>query len=165
MKDVGATHGCLVSPMGYTKAAERRAQEAITISMFHLNTSSRSIHQNGTLPWKRCEEGRVFWDGYPELSMNLVLASNPSSGPRQMTWLHYVGKRDRCGRFHVYCLTCRDLLSFDDKAGEHQCACKMPWFWLASIERDDKGETSAELHLVMGHGDVVTVDRRPHAKR
>ena len=147
-------------------AAERRAQEAITISIVPLE----HIQQIDPSSWprclgKRCQQGRVFWDGYPELSMNLGPVSNPTSTSKQMTWVHYVGKCDRCGRFHVHCLTCRDLLSFDDNRGEHQCACKLPWFWLASIERDDRGEVSAELHLVMGPGNVVTVDRRPIAKR
>jgi hypothetical protein len=36
----------------------------------------------------------------------------------------------------------------------------MPWFWLASIETDEIARRSAELHLVMGMGNVETVDRR-----
>lgn len=37
-------------------------------------------------------------------------------------------------------------------------ACQMPWFWLASIERDQDGEDSVALHLVMVSR-VMTVDR------
>jgi len=41
-----------------------------------------------------------------------------------------------------------------------QCACRLPWFWLASIEEDERGARSAELHLVTGLGKVRTVTRR-----
>jgi hypothetical protein len=165
MKDVGATHGYLVSPAGHSEAAERRAQEAITISIVPLE----HIKEIDPSTWPRCSGsscgfGRVFWDGYPELSMLLRPAADSEAEPLRLTWLHYVGKCDRCGRFHVHCKTCGDLLSFDDEAGEHQCGCKMPWFWLASVEQDEHGETSAELHWVTA-GKMATFDRRPFTKR
>jgi hypothetical protein len=65
----------------------------------------------------------------------------------------------------VHCTTCGDLLSVpeDDEADVgHQCDCKLPWFWLASVEVDGYGERSAELHCVRGLGPVMTVDRRPY---
>lgn len=37
MEDVGATHGYLVSPVGYTKAAEKRAQSAVSIRIVTLD--------------------------------------------------------------------------------------------------------------------------------
>jgi hypothetical protein len=48
----------------------------------------------------------------------------------------------------------------EDDCG-HQCKCKLPWFWLASIEEDEHGERSDELHAILGSGKVITVDRRP----
>jgi hypothetical protein len=42
-----------------------------------------------------------------------------------------------------------------------QCGCRLPWFWIGSIEPDDNGRASGELHLVMGFGNTVTVNRRP----
>lgn len=165
MKDVGATHGYLISPSGCSKTAERRAQDAITISIVPLE----HIEQIDPSKWprclaKNCAFGRVFWDGFPELSTLLQRMSEAVSETMHVAWVHYVGKCDRCGRFHVQCVTCGDLLSFDDDNGEHQCSCKMPWFWLASIERDEKGEASAELHVVT-RDRMMTVDRRPSAKR
>jgi len=40
-----------------------------------------------------------------------------------------------------------------------QCRCQNPWFWLASIEEDDIGRKSAELHLIAGVNKIWTVDR------
>src|SRR5689334_1605865 len=50
MKDVGANHGYLVCPVGHTKAAEKRAQKAISISLVPLH---RLKDFDPTL-WPRC---------------------------------------------------------------------------------------------------------------
>jgi hypothetical protein len=106
--------------------------------------------------------GRVFWDGYPEISMALQAMSGTEQGRTKLVpFVHYVGKCDHCGRFHVKCLTCKELFSLDDDEGEHQCNCRLPWFWMASIEEDEHGRKSAELHAVLGSGKVITTDRRP----
>ncbi len=161
MEDVGATHGYLVSPAGFTKAAERRAQEAVSIRILpldRLDNFDPSTWPRCTNP--RCSRGRVFWDGYPEIELSLRSISGKEQ--MQVPFVHYVGKCDRCGRFHIKCLTCGDLFSplegEDDDYG-HQCRCKLPWFWLASVEEDEQGRKSAELHVVLG-GKVRTVDRR-----
>jgi hypothetical protein len=165
MQDVGATHGFLVCPTGYTKAAERRAQSAITLRLVPLDR----IGDFDPSKWPacledRCAKGRIFWDGYPELS--LVLGPKNPLGPDSVVaaYVHEVGKCDRCGLFHVHCLTCDDIMAVPDRDPEdvgHQCSCKLPWFWLASVEADGKGVRSAELQVVIGMGDWRTVDRRP----
>lgn len=160
MEDVGATHGYLVSPVGYTKAAEKRAQAAVSIRILPLDR----LENFDPSTWPRCqrmgcERGRVFWNGYPELTM--VLQPLDASEATHVRSVHYVGKCDRCGRFHVWCLACNDMLSpseDDDDCG-HQCSCSPPWFWLASIETDEAGHRSAELHVCSGAG-YETVDRR-----
>jgi hypothetical protein len=161
MEDVGATHGYLVSPVGYTKAAEKRAQAAVSIRILPLDR----LENFDPSTWPRCQKmgcarGRVFWNGYPELTM--VLQPLHASEPMYVRSVHYVGKCDRCGRFHVWCLTCGDMLAptedDDDDCG-HQCSCRPPWFWLASIEADEDGRRSAELHICSPAG-VKTVDRR-----
>jgi len=162
MEDVGATHGYLVSPHGYTGAAERRAQEFVSLRIVPLDR----LEDFDPSAWPRClrtrcTHGRVFWDGYPELTMALRSIENPSvviSVPR----IHHVGKCDRCGAFHVRCKTCDELLFVpenDESDIGHQCLCKPPWFWLASIEGDEGGHLSAELHVCLP-GRVCTVDRR-----
>lgn len=166
MDDVGATHGYLICPAGHTKAAEKRAQMAVSICLVPLNY----IDDFDPSKWPhcksgRCKNGRIFWDGYPELSLTLQPVDVGGTGqPIKANYVHYVGKCDRCGRFHVRCTTCDDVLSVpedDDEDIGHQCRCKLPWFWLASIEQDDNGGKCAELHAVLGTDDFRTVDRRP----
>lgn len=166
MEDVGATHGYLVCPSGYTKAAEKRAQSSVSIRLVPLDRLAD--FDPSTWPKcgaSRCKDGLVFWDGYPELTMRLVPMSGGGDGlVVEMSYIHYVGKCDRCGRFHVKCLTCGDMLAppeADDEDYGHQCGCQLPWFWLASIEEDEDGVKSAELHAVlMPTNEVITADRR-----
>jgi hypothetical protein len=163
MGDVNATHGYLVCPNGHTKAAERRAQEAVSIRLLPLDR----LDDFDPSTWPRClapscRKGRVFWDGYPVLDMTLV-PINWSARERVVSYVHYVGKCDRCGRFHVRCLSCGDFFSPTyESEDDHgiQCTCRLPWFWLASVEEDGEGRRSAELHLVRGTGQISTVDRR-----
>jgi hypothetical protein len=168
MKDVGATHGYLVSNSGYTKAAEKRAQLAVSIRIIPVDR----IENFDPSTWpkclnSKCKHGRVFWDGYPELTIAALPMNGPQVGtPKHLSFIHYVGKCDRCGRFHVWCTTCKDVLSVPENEPDdcgHQCGCKLPWFWLASIEQDEEGNESAELHAVMATSKdikVITVDRR-----
>jgi hypothetical protein len=163
MEDVGATHGYLVCPHGHTEAAEKRAQEFISICLLPLE----HLENFDPSRWpaclgRNCTRGRVFWDGFPEVYITAqpVNSSDPSDST-VLPFVHCVGKCDRCGRFHVHCLTCQDLFSLDDDEGDYQCKCALPWFWLASIEHDEQQRKSVELHLVMGTGKVRTVDRRP----
>jgi hypothetical protein len=166
MEDVAATHGCLVCPNGHTKSAERRAQSAVSIRLLPLDR----LDDFDPSEWPacrvpQCEGGLVFWDGYPEI----VVSAIPESvlvglKPQLMSYVHYVGKCDRCGRFHVKCLTCGDILTppnHDNHDIGQQCQCKPPWFWIASIEEDEHRAESAELHAVLGTGQIITVDRRP----
>src|SRR5262249_34292327 len=111
----------------------------------------------------KCSGGRVFWDGYPEIVMRLRKAEVPSDSDELLSYVHCVGKCDRCGRFRIKCLTCGDMLSPQEQNADdcgHQCRCKPPWFWLASVENDEDGAQSAELHVVLASGEVLTVDRR-----
>jgi Restriction endonuclease len=164
MEDVKAAHGYLVASSGYTKAAERRAQRAVSIRI--VPTDRLENFDPSTWPHcksPRCRDGRIFWDGYPGLSMKVRPVGAPDDQtPIVKSFVHYVGKCDRCGLFHVLCTTCGDIMSIpenDETDCGHQCRCKLPWFWLASIEQDEEGNPSAELHLVYG-ATIRTVDRR-----
>lgn len=161
MEDVGATHGYIVCSRGHTAAAEKRAQTSVSIRLLpldHLENFDPRTWPSCLRP--KCSKGRVFWDGYPEISLRLM---DPSGKEIRHAFIHSVGKCDFCGVFHVECRECREILRIpddDDADVGHQCACRPPWFWLASVEMDDKGAQSAELHLVMGQGEVRTVNRR-----
>jgi Restriction endonuclease len=167
MEDVGATHGYLICPAGRTEAAEKRAQMAVSIRIVPLDR----LENFDPSTWPQCKNsqcthGRIFWDGYPELSIRCEpVGKSGGQGSMIAPFVHYVGKCDRCGRFHVLCVTCEDILSVpedDDEDVGHQCSCKLPWFWLASVEEDDERNKSAELHLVKGLGEHITVDRRAY---
>lgn len=164
MEDVAATRGYLVGPAGFTQAALRRAQEVVSIRLLpmeHLEDFDPSTWPDCAV--ESCNGGKVFWDGHPSFDLTLVPANDPTKGPQRMSFIHYVGKCDRCRRFHVKCTSCDALFSvthdFDEDYGT-QCSCKHPWFWLASIEEDENGRKSAELHFVAGTGKILTVDRR-----
>jgi hypothetical protein len=165
MQDVKATHGYLVSPSGHTIAAEKRSQMAVSIRIVPIDR----LENFDPSTWPRCKsprcrDGRVFWDGYPELFLKLRAVGAPAEQePKTLSFVHYVGKCDRCGLFHVWCTTCGDILSVpEDDADDHghQCHCRLPWFRLASLEEDEEGSKSAELHAVLGTGQVITADRR-----
>jgi hypothetical protein len=163
MDDVEATHGYLVCPHGHTPAAERRAQESVSIRLLPLDR----LEDFDPSTWPiclaaDCRDGRVFWDGYPSVDMSLVPADGSGEGPRRLSFVHYVGKCDRCSRFHVKCVTCKEMISPSHESEDDGLACKcaMPWFWLASIEHDEQGRSSSELHLITGSGRIETVDRR-----
>lgn len=161
MEDVGATHGYLVCPSGHTAAAEKRAQTAVSIHLLPLD----KLEDFDPRTWPRCsltncKSGRVFWDGYPEITLDLMA---PDGTLIRCAFVHKVGKCDRCGVFHVFCASCRQILCVpenDETDIGHQCPCRLPWFWLASIEQDERGAQSAELHLVTNFGEVRTVNRR-----
>lgn len=160
MEDVGARHGYLICPVGFTAAAERRAQELISIKLLPFE----ELKDFDPSKWDRCQrkdckKGVVFWDGFVEMS--LTLAPSEAGANLFVPYIYHVGKCDRCGRFHVKCVTCQELFSLKNYAGDHRCSCKPPWFWLASVETDEKGRKSAELHVVRFTGQVNTVDRRP----
>lgn len=164
MEDVEATHGYLICPHGYTSAAERRAQESVSIRLLPLDR----LEGFDPSTWPKClapqcRNGRVFWDGYPTLDVMLTPATAPYSAPQPFTFVHYVGKCDHCSCFYVKCMSCGELFSptyeFESDDGV-RCRCQNPWFWLASIEEDDRGRKSAELHLVAGIDKLWTVDRR-----
>jgi hypothetical protein len=165
MADVNATHGYLVAPAGYTSAAEKRTQTAVSIRIVPVDRLEN--FDPSTWPRcksSRCKHGRLFWDGYPEMS--LVVRRGKDGYEQQLETLrfvHYVGKCDRCALFHVWCTTCDDILPIPHNKNDdygHQCSCRLPWFWLASVEEDEEANKSAELHAVLGTGQVITVDRR-----
>jgi len=167
MDDVRARFGYLVCPTGHSDAALRRAQDTVRICLVPLDR----IANFDPTAWPvcrtdRCRTGRIFWDGFPQVEMTVVAADNPAAKPKLIPFIQKVGKCDTCGTFHAHCTRCGDILwvPHDDESDKgRQCSCRLPWFWLGSIEPDDFGRPVAELHLVIGFGNVkvTTVNRRP----
>jgi hypothetical protein len=112
MEDVKATHGYLVSTSGHTKAALKRAQLAVSMRIVPVDR----LENFDPSTWPRCKNpscanGRIFWDGYPELSLRAVPLHGQDQSLRTYSFIHYVGKCDRCRMFHVWCTTCDDTLN------------------------------------------------------
>jgi hypothetical protein len=106
MQDVSATHSYLVTSAGYTETAEKRAQQSVSMRIVPVGRlenfdPSTWPHYKGS----DCRYGRVFWDGYPELSLTAMPTTGPDLRPRKLAFIHYVGKCDRCSLFHVWCRT------------------------------------------------------------
>lgn len=165
MDDVGATHGYLICPNGFTKSAEQRAQDAISLRLLPLD----KLENFDPSTWPSCSaksqcKGRIFWDGYSTLDVPLIPVEGKTNNLEIISYIHYVGKCDKCRNFHVKCVECGEMLTprYDLKGDVGvQCKCGMPWFWLASIECDENGLQSAELHLIEGlKANIKTVSRR-----
>lgn len=151
MRDVRAHRGILVCPNGYSAAALRRAQEAITIQLVGLEQLENLDLGN----WDTCLQagcsGFLLWDTTFALSIN----NSPM-------WIHAVAKCDECRRFHIWCWACAERFPLDDE-DEYQCSCKEPWFWLTAIEEEEAAGVRAVYLFFVVPGDVRVVDRRPLA--
>jgi len=153
-EDVGATHGYLVSPSGHTKAAEKRAQMSVSISIVPVDR----LTNFDPSAWPecrntKCKRGRVFWDGYPELS--LLLHPTKESGDARADARPVRAPRRKVATdagsstYGAHAVDQTLPIPHDSDDDGHQCGCKPPWFWLASIEEDEEGARSAALHVAM----------------
>lgn len=150
MSDVIATHGVLICPSGYTKAAERRAQDAITIRLLGLEEVAK-FDPSSWDPCKNenCGDGLLMWDTTPGITIS------------NCPWIiHAIAKCDTCHQFNIWCWNCGEKFALSDEA-EYQCNCKAPWFWLTAIEEDSSGSTKSVYLLLIVLGQVFLVDRRP----
>ncbi len=154
MKDVRASRGILVCPHGHTKAALKRAQDAITIQLVPLS----ALESLDLMSWDacanpKCKKGFVLWDTTPGFSL-----------PNGLLTIFATSKCDECHRFNIWCWDCGERFALGDE-DEHHCNCKSYWFWLTAIEDDseDKAErlNAVYLLLVFADGQHFVVDRRP----
>lgn len=162
MDDVEAKHGYIIATSGFTKGAKVRAEELVSLRILPIEY----LKSFSLADWPKCEgkhhcNGYVFWDGFP--SLDLTLKNLDSNKLELKQYIHYVGKCDVCYYFHVYCLNCKTTLSFDPNPNHEdfgkQCQCKLPWFWITSVEQDDFNRRSTELHSVYGKELITTVSR------
>jgi hypothetical protein len=163
MDDVGARFGYLVCPTGHSDGALRRAQDTVRICLVPLDRIADFDPRSWPACLGGCNGGRIFWDGFPQVEMKGMRPGDPSGHIRIFAYPQKVGKCDACGSFHAHCMTCGDTLLVpyvDESDIGRQCSCRLPWFWIGSIERDEKGRPVAELHFVVGT-ELTTVDRLP----
>lgn len=162
MKDCRAHRGIIVCANGYTGAAKRRAQEAITISLVQAS----EIDELDLSQWEscmgQCAEARnagkppgwvLFDQVYSVGSLEL-----PSS-------LVAVGKCDVCHDFHVSCWDCGQHLVLLGDEGEAKCDCDR--FWLSAVDSEGNDEYGNPLKSVLlivvalPSGQPNVLDRRP----
>jgi hypothetical protein len=157
MKDCRAQHGILVCPNGYTPAAKKRAQEAITIKLIPLDELGNLDLKLWDQCLGRCSSGKTSQHG-------LVLYDSPYGWALFDSPLSIsaVGKCDVCNQFHVWCWECGQKFALQNE-DDHQCDCA-DRFWLTSIESDIDEEYNSEVHsvylfLIFTSGRVIPVDR------
>jgi restriction endonuclease len=161
LRDCRAQRGVIVCSSGYTAAALRRAQEAITIRLLPLE----ELDSVDLMAWEPC---RGVCSGRRSRRKNSgwVLFDQPFGlgiGDSAMSVV-VIGKCDECCNFHVWCWTCGSKFALLDE-GEHHCGCD--WFWLTAVEDegiDDRGnalEAVLLLLIVPRAGRIFVADRRP----
>lgn len=148
MKDCGAARGIIVCTNGYTEAALRRAQEAITITVLTLD-------QLDEYEWayepclSKCTNnaprlrGMVLWAAYMGIPINGVML------------IFQTGKCDGCHDFHVWCWGCgsKFAMFYNQVYG---CECGYEW-----ISYHDTGENTILLMFRVDEEYGVIIDRRP----
>lgn len=163
MKDVRAQHGIIVCPNGYTKAALKRAQRSISITLLE----AENIDEFDPIAWEPClgscakgrkgkrKDGWVLYDRPLGLVVGNVIAS-----------IQRVGKCDECGDFHIHCWNCGECFAIVGEEEEAKCQCDQ--FWLTA--REDEGfdalgnQLEAIVLIVVPFGIApipIVVDRRP----
>ena len=143
--DVGAEHGVLCAPNGFTRGAETRAENARhpTIVLYDLSGDEEVELENlpgPDCPAFGCEWGWVSW-------ANGEFDSGESVG---------MGRCDRCGSMAVKCKTCGHQLAAD---GDDQCYCGFTFMedswhdgseWVIRVRTTDGDET--RFDWTYGHG-------------
>lgn len=156
MRDCRARHGILVCPNGYTAAALRRAQDAITIRLVPLEDLEHFDPRQRDPCLGSCTEAEARKDG-----PGLVMFDSPyglATGTSPLS-IMAVGKCDVCHDFHVWCWDCGRKFSLGNK-NEAKCDCDR--FWVTATEEDEVGGAVMAVHifLVLPSGLVLLVDRR-----
>lgn len=138
MKDCRAQRGILVCPKGYTPAALRRAQDAITIKLvplselenLDLDSWDPCLGQCQSSRRRKSEPGAVLWDS----PYGFAVGDSPLS-------IFVSGKCDGCRNFHVWCWACGQRFALMD---EETTVCGCDWMWLTVIEEEEDDEAGSE---------------------
>jgi len=158
MRDCRAQRGILVCPNGWTKGAERRAQDAITMKLLAPEEMDDSTSwacfdecrgECFTTSRARSEVGLVLWDAQHLLEIESLWA------------IAYTGKCDVCHNFHIWCWDCGERFALMD---EHEYECSCGRLWVSAIEEeidDSTGITLSAVHLFLITGEYsLPLDRR-----
>jgi hypothetical protein len=185
MRDCCAARGIIVCTAGWTSGAQKRAQQAITITILGFKEAlenfgwayeeclgscrrkTRSTRRGGVLWGEFMAEGLsgLRWGGADEGLSGLRHVTEETFGyPVLAGWtLLQVGKCDTCHDFHVWCWDCGEKFAIGD--GEVvTCGCDGRE-WASVPESAESGHigTPKSIWLMMREADgpPVPFDRRP----
>jgi hypothetical protein len=155
MRDVQASHGVLVVSSGASDAAQRRAQEAITITLVTYDEAT------GEYDWQfePCLESCS-----PNASIGMVLWSPHRIIGLGPGWFIYrTGKCSRCSVFHAWCSDCGAFLAIPD-GRVRRCSCEdREWGAIPESELSGHpGQGQSTWLMIKYEGtDYLSVDRKP----
>jgi len=163
LKDCRAQRGILICANGFTEAALRRAQQAITISLVPAD----EVENLDPSTWFPCL-GTCNTEARGQ-SAGWVLYDKPFGFAAENSPLSIVavGKCDGCNDFHIWCWDCGQHLALRGEEAEERCSCDR--FWITAREEegtDDRGNPLESIILIMVLLDVpslppIVMDRRP----
>jgi hypothetical protein len=158
MCDCRAARGVIVCTSGWTAGAERRAQNAITISLLDFKDAVDEYRWEyesclGSCSLrKRRRRGGVLWGEW-----GLSDTDSP-------TWILYqLGKCDGCHSFHVWCQDCGSKFAVPD-GRVVRCGCdEREWASVPESEASAHVGEPESIWLMMREfgGTPVPLDRRP----
>ena len=157
MRDCRAAHGILVAPSGWSPAAARRAQAAITIQLLTYEAALEFEYRWDPCLNHECSIGRkrhgvVLWG---------EIQSGPfwSEEPLTMWVMVGTGKCADCHAFHVWCWDCGSKFAVPDDT-EQECDCNR--LWRAQPDAATTRPTSMWLLMRSDHREAtMAFDRRP----
>ncbi|MFZ2654044.1 MAG: restriction endonuclease [Victivallales bacterium] len=164
MKDCRAHRGILVCSSGYTPAALRRTQEAITIKILTLE----EIGSLNPIKWKSCvgkcltRNSRYSEQGWVLLSHHRNVTPGIAPSPSSIVG---IGICDVCHDFNIWCYECGQSFALIGDEAEGKCNCRR--FWLTAVEdegHDQYGNKLKSVVLIVVSPDSRlhrVVDRRP----
>lgn len=164
MKDCRAQHGILVCSNGYTPAALRRAQQAITIKL----VTPKDIDELDPRYWYSClGQCRENSRRYKEQGLVLFnLHRNVTPGvPPNVHSIVGIGKCDVCHDFNLWCWECGEHFAMVGNEAENKCDCRR--FWLTAVEDEgidslgNKLESVVLIVVSLDSAQYRVVDRRP----
>ena len=155
MRDCRAHRGVIVCANGYTNGALRRAQDAITIKLLHVDDVDEFVWASFDPCMGQCwqasdaSRGLVLWDGQHPLPL----------GPG---WaIVFTGKCDVCHEFNVWCWDCGEKFGLPFEY-DYECPCGR--IWVSAIEEDTDGDERGDpiaVHLLVIDGEIsLALDRR-----
>jgi hypothetical protein len=173
MRDCRAARGIIVCTAGWSEAAARRAQDAITITLLDYETAldeyewayEECLGPCGQGNFTKGRRGGVLWGEFMAEGIGGGFAVMPDAAAATLAgWvLVQIGKCDGCHSIHVWCWDCGMKFAVED-ATVVRCGCESRE-WASVPESRESGHIgepeSIWLMMRENGGHPVAFDRRP----